>query len=255
MAIKFINFDYDESNPTAYEYTAADFRTVYNQLSSNGIMLSPSVDVATDTSLKVVAITGGVRISSGIAAIQGAFAIVTNEDILFSTDGTYKVVLEFNSVLNKIYAKISTDALTRTSTVWQLQLATVVKSGATYTVTDTRRDTSLCGYANRLFDASTIIASGSNANGSYIKFGDGTLKQWFKGSMVVGSASGFTKSFPAPFIDNQYACVVSSLNSKTVITPDNVYAASTNFWCYRTDEVSTVGTTVTFAYQAIGRWK
>lgn len=207
MAIRFLNFDYDESNPADYQYTASDFRTVYNQLSSNGIVISPTVDITTDTSLKVVAITGGVRISSGIAVIQGAFAVVTNEDLIFSSDGTYKVILEFNSVLNKIYAKLSVDALVRTSTVWQLQLATVVKSGSTYTVTDTRANVSLCGYANRLFDASatkiqnvpvvttaptagqilafnavngqyeptTIIEAGSNANGAYVKYSNGML--------------------------------------------------------------------------------
>ena len=56
-------------------------------------------------------------------------------------------------VLNKFVAKAITDlALTRTDTVYQIQLATVIKSGTSYTITDTRNDSSLCGYANRMLD-------------------------------------------------------------------------------------------------------
>ena len=155
MAIKFLNFDYDASNPTAYQYTASDWRTVQMNVLSNGIVLNAGADIATDTSLKVTAITGGVNIANGIISIQGSQGIITNtvaENVLIAIDGTYKIVMEFNTVLGGIYSKAiaNTTALTRTATVWQLQIATVVKSGSTYTVTDTRTDTTLCGYANRL---------------------------------------------------------------------------------------------------------
>lgn len=300
MAIKFLNFDYDASNPTAYQYTAADFRTVYNQLSSNGIVLSPTANIATDNSLKVTAITGGVRISSGVAAIQGAFAIVTNEGILFSTDGTYKVVLEFNSVLNKIYAKISTDALTRTSTVWQLQLATVVKSGSTYTVTDTRTDANLCGYANRLFDASatkiqnvpvattaptagqilafnavngqyeptTIIETGSNANGAYIKFSDGTMICRIRRTVTdqaINTAYGNnflgyrTWTFPMPFVSlNDIAITIGEAKWGTGAGWTGGASAVTTTNCQLNffDALSrAAGTGFTFSALAIGYWK
>lgn len=100
-----------------------------------------------------------------------------------------------------------------------------------------------------------IDTSGSNANGNYIKFSDGTLIQWFRGEAVVGPAGGFTKIFPVPFIDNTYSCPPASLTARVVIFPDNVYAGSSNFWCYHMQGTSIIGTTVKFAYTAIGRWK
>jgi len=246
MAIKFLNFDYDESNPTDYQYTASDWRTVQMNVLSNGIVLNAGADIATDTSLKVTAITGGVNITNGIISIQGSQGIVTNtvaENVLIAIDGTYKIVMEFNTVLGGIYSKAitSSTALTRTATVWQLQIATVVKSGSTYTVTDTRTDTTLCGYANRLdnkdatrlqskpisttaptagqilqFDGtqylpvSTTTINSTVGAGTYTKFNDGTMICRIKqivADQAITSVYGSlflgyrTWTFPAPFID------------------------------------------------------
>ncbi len=150
MAIKSLIFDYQTAED---EYTASDFREVYKHFVSNGVLLEKEDSLLDNTKCKVVAIEGGVRISNGTAQINGSQAIITDEDILIETDGTYKIVLEWNVVLNKFVAKAITDlALTRTDTVYQIQLAAVAKSGAVYTVTDSRNDEAICGYANRMLD-------------------------------------------------------------------------------------------------------
>lgn len=150
MAIKSLIFDYQTAED---EYTASDFREVYKHFVSNGVLLEKGDSLLDNTKCKVVAIEGGVRISNGTAQINGSQAIITDEDILIETDGTYKIVLEWNVVLNKFVAKAITDsALTRTDTVYQIQLAAVVKSGSTYTVADTRSDEAICGFANRMLD-------------------------------------------------------------------------------------------------------
>ncbi len=150
MAIKSLIFDYQTAED---EYTASDFREVYKHFVSNGVLLEKEDSLLDNTKCKVVAIEGGVRISNGTAQINGSQAIITDEDILIETDGTYKIILEWNVVLNKIYARAITDAtLTRTDTVYQIQLSQVVKSGTTYTITDKRNDESVCGYANRMLD-------------------------------------------------------------------------------------------------------
>lgn len=161
MAIRYINFDKDDSHASDYLYTAQDFRDVYSAIVSNGIVLPLNADLSTDTSLLVTAITGGVNIGDGKLSANGAFGLVRNsvsaENVLISTDGTYKIVLEMNKVLNMIYSKAITGDLTRTDIVYQTQLATVVKSGSTYTITDTRADANLCGYANRLTESQAVI--------------------------------------------------------------------------------------------------
>ena len=96
---------------------------------------------------------------------------------------------------------------------------------------------------------------GSNANGNYIKFSNGTLIQWYKGEAVVGSTNGFTKGFPILFTDNLYVCTPTSLTAKIEIYPDNFAAGYSNFWCYDITDVSTVGKTIKYGYTAIGRWK
>lgn len=149
MAIKSLIFDYQTAED---EYTASDFREVYKHFVSNGVLLEKEDSLLDNTKCKVVAIEGGVRISNGTAQINGSQAIITDEDILIETDGTYKIILEWNLVLNGFSIIASQEELTRTDTVYQLQLATVVKSGTSYTITDTRNDSSLCGYANRMLD-------------------------------------------------------------------------------------------------------
>lgn len=169
MAIRYINFDMDESHPNDYLYTAQDFQDVYKAIVSNGIVLPLTADLTTDTSLKVTTITGGVNIADGEISINGAFGLVKNslaaENILISTDGTYKIVLEKNKVLNRIYSKAITGDLTRTDNVYQLQIATVAKSGSTYTITDTRNDSSLCGYANRITENQAVILQNQLSSG------------------------------------------------------------------------------------------
>ena len=263
---------------------------MYNQLSSNGIVLSPTADIATDTSLKVVAITGGVRISSGIAAIQGAFAIVTDEDLLFSSDGTYKVILEFNSVLNKIYAKLSADALTRTTAVWQLQIATVVKSGTTYTVTDTRVNASLCGYANRLFDASatkiqnvpvaataptnlqvqafnatsgqyeptTTFEFGLVTNGFYKKYANGCLEVTQFVTATTNASGVIPVAYPVTFLAGTTPVPVATAqptqSADTKLTQSAHTASGFNATLFVGSTLSNTKTH-TIQYTAVGKWK
>lgn len=62
----------------------------------------------------------------------------------------------------------------------------------------------------------SIIESGSNANGKYVKFADGTLIQWlvpyaYTGSIAVAAVGNFgAKVLPSQFIDTKYVPLVST---------------------------------------------
>jgi len=110
--------------------------------------------------------------------------------------------------------------------------------------------------------AQTGVVSGSNSNGNYIKFPDGTLICYGHESCTVANTNGITVTFPTSFIDTGAAGranytfignVVSGIDHPTVYA-DNIYLTSTNVWLSNAGS-SVTGNNIVFTWVAIGRWK
>jgi hypothetical protein len=68
---------------------------------------------------------------------------------------------------------------------------------------------------------SGIYESGSNANGSWVKYIDGTLKQWGWGYVTCPGGASFyeaTKTLPVPFVGS-YDIVASTIGSSSLASP------------------------------------
>ena len=104
----------------------------------------------------------------------------------------------------------------------------------------------------------TEIESGSNENGSYIKFADGTMIQYK--SLVITTANQATTNveLPIDYLNSGFTILVSSLNyhSSNINYSSNSISKNT-FKVIATDNET--GTTPTsaeaFSYATIGRWK
>lgn len=102
------------------------------------------------------------------------------------------------------------------------------------------------------------IESGSNENGSYIKFADGTMIQYK--SLVITTANQATTNveLPIDYLHSGFTILVSSLNyhSSNINYSSNSISKNT-FKVIATDNET--GTTPTsaegFSYVTIGRWK
>ena len=110
--------------------------------------------------------------------------------------------------------------------------------------------------------AQTGVVSGSNSNGNYIKFPDGTLICYGHESCTVANTNGITVTFPTSFIDTGAAGranytfignVVSGIDHPTVYA-DNIHLTSTNVW-FSNAGSSVTGNNIVFTWVAIGRWK
>ena len=109
---------------------------------------------------------------------------------------------------------------------------------------------------------SGIIERGTNSNGSYIKFGDGTLIQWGSWSKSAGT-NVFTVTLPSTtnYIDTNYDVnIILAIGTDTnLMASTGVRSKTTSSFVghsvYTTDLInfntgSTVGT-----WSTIGRWK
>ena len=104
----------------------------------------------------------------------------------------------------------------------------------------------------------TEIESGSNENGSYIKFADGTMIQYK--ALVITTANQATTNvkLPIDYLNSGFTILVSSLNyhSSNINYSSNSNSKNT-FKVIATDNET--GTTPTsaegFSYVTIGRWK
>lgn len=111
-----------------------------------------------------------------------------------------------------------------------------------------------------------ITDSGSNANGNYIKFQDGTLIQWNDlrdSTIAVDSAYGSlyqavkTVTFPIPFVGNDPVCTCGRFRWGTGASWGTVSTAGLNDMDLRILDVNqrSSGTTCYISWMAIGRWK
>lgn len=110
--------------------------------------------------------------------------------------------------------------------------------------------------------------SGSNENGNYIKFNDGTLIQWGKvtKSVTINNLSsaaqwyyddGYKINLPVSFVDNNYFANVSNYYSGNITL--NVYSvtsrSASGFEFNLSCSIAVTNANVEFGWFAIGRWK
>ena len=114
-----------------------------------------------------------------------------------------------------------------------------------------------------------IIASGSNPNGNYIKYADGTMIQWgIKLNYNVGNTAVYGSgtylmvpiSFPVNFVDLNYVVFATGRVTGRIILCDHANdtdtTSATNVFAF--DPYNTTIYTMIFNkfdWQAIGRWK
>ena len=103
-----------------------------------------------------------------------------------------------------------------------------------------------------------IVESGSNENGSWVKFADGTMIQY---GSILNNANGLaTVSFPKRFISSDVIVTTSiAYNSYTSNNPvlTLVYPSNSTVGIYsrKSDGSVETNTTVKTNWKAIGRWK
>ena len=138
------------------------------------------------------------------------------------------------------------------------------------TITAIETVATLIGNATSLaaaMESRTIVESGSNSNGKYIKYGDGTMvcwgSTWFTGIFTTGSSASFSRNFPAPFVGEWPVVnpVASMYDGSSAFTNFRVSAFQngvnlTGFFGHvRCDYASVAQTNIDLYYKAIGRWK
>lgn len=109
-----------------------------------------------------------------------------------------------------------------------------------------------------------IVESGSNDNGNYIKFSDGTLIQ--RGEADCPANVGYAGiTFPIPFIDNNYIMIANNKfmgeteygdndQVRNIVTPQNWLKDKAYIYAYFYDHsIATYKRRV--QYIAIGKWK
>ena len=115
----------------------------------------------------------------------------------------------------------------------------------------------------RLLGWGIIVESGENENGSYVKFGDGTMICYGRVALDENDGSGKVFSFPTSFIDSNYVIFVtangnaSSAASGSYVV-EQVRVDSSRFRAKALVHTATsinVPASVISLYYAIGRWK
>ena len=100
------------------------------------------------------------------------------------------------------------------------------------------------------------VTSGSNDNGTWIKYPDGTMICSIRKTLQVESTKGVVVFFPEPFVDASYSISANVLLPYDyVANADGNYPQSTNVWFYGTSGDNPAGEWVDFTITAIGRWK
>ena len=103
-----------------------------------------------------------------------------------------------------------------------------------------------------------IVESGSNANGNWIQYADGTMIQY---GSILNNANGLaTVTLPKRFINSNVIVTTSiSYNSYTsnnsVLTLVFTSNSSVGIYSRKSDGSVETNTTVKTNWQAIGRWK
>lgn len=115
---------------------------------------------------------------------------------------------------------------------------------------------------NNNFQAGSILESGANENGNFIKFADGTLICQTRKSLEYASANVLQIAyiFAHPFADDSYTINATYRDTAPIlnITPIAI-GSKINYQAYlscaNVGSEFTPGTTAPFEVTAIGRWK
>lgn len=111
----------------------------------------------------------------------------------------------------------------------------------------------------RLTAAQTAITNGSNANGSYTLFPDGTLvcRMTVDVTVPAGSGGGASVTFPYPFIDDNLQAVTSAkADSNTNFYATGLYPYNgTRGTVHARNIFSTEAVTIPVMAVVIGKWK
>lgn len=103
--------------------------------------------------------------------------------------------------------------------------------------------------------------SGSNSDGSWVKYGDGTMQQ--RGTLTYSSAvaryTNITKTLPIAFVDSNYTVICQLYADTGVYSVINWSRPSSSsqyiFQETALEAVNLTATTKQYYYYAIGRWK
>lgn len=100
------------------------------------------------------------------------------------------------------------------------------------------------------------IESGSNENGSYIKFPDGTMIVSIRETAQVSESKGIVCTFPQKFVNSQYAIFANILLPYDYIAcAEGNDPSASNVWIYDLTGGSVVGEWIDYTVMAIGRYK
>ena len=124
-----------------------------------------------------------------------------------------------------------------------------------------------------------IVESGSNDNGSWVKFADGTMIQWGSATFTgaeTGNTGSYTRViFPQTFANNKYSTrysplytgnIAQTITLYVILTGSNIYGSGTALTAdtvyrrlaYTTDATELAelyATDLSFNWHAIGFWK
>ena len=266
MGIKIITGHTGENHITATD-DASYNRSIYG---AGGYVLSAGNSLSAS-----IIDNNTVRISSGDMLIQGIFARIPygeTEDVTIASGEQGK---KRNDIIVARYSKATSTGIESVSLVAVKGTATSdtpydptvsvgnAESGANVVNLKLYRvrinGISIEG-VDPIFDVSppTMISSGGNGNGRYVKYPDGTMICWGNGSKSVLSTGGITVTFPEAFIDNAYSAHANAINLSNYLSKcDNTSASSTNVWFFKATDGTTpsTGTSVNYSVMAVGRWK
>lgn len=106
-----------------------------------------------------------------------------------------------------------------------------------------------------------IIETGSNANGRYTKYADGTLIVWSESaattpSYAIGSFNAYTATFPVTFVNGNFFCIASTvpLGNNDQYGAVASYPASSGAMGVTIRNGAATAQTFNVRYFAIGRW-
>lgn len=130
-------------------------------------------------------------------------------------------------------------------------MANLNVDGALTATTVTAQQTLNCDSSNIWFGGAQCVASGSNANGYWAKFYDGTLICY--GNKTISNYA-MTINYPTIFIDTNYSLVTQFVRDESLGNSSNTQGlntlTTTSCVCY-----SAYKETATVLWKAIGRWK
>ena len=106
------------------------------------------------------------------------------------------------------------------------------------------------------------IVYGSNNNGSYVKFPDGTMICWIRKTVTVpafvpevSTESSVWFDLPQPYIDGNYAATATASEKKARFLSCECYDTSLKLWLLDENAQGVFGSSCAVSIMTIGRYK